>query len=115
LLAKGVADDATAVPAMQALRMATINGARALGMDANLGSLKKGKLADIAAIDLSGVGAAPLYDPVSQIVYAGHRDQVTNVWVGGRRVVADRQLANVDESALIRAADKWRAKILANN
>lgn len=111
LLAKGVKGDATAVPAIDALRMATINGARALGMEAELGSLKKGKAADITAIDLSGIGAAPLYDPISQIVYAGHRDQVTNVWVGGRRVLADGELINIDETALIHSAQQWRAKI----
>ncbi|MFP6781053.1 MAG: amidohydrolase family protein, partial [Gammaproteobacteria bacterium] len=99
------------VPAIDALRMGTINGARALGMEAELGSLKKGKAADITAIDLSGIGAAPLYDPISQIVYAGHRDQVTNVWVGGRRVLADGELINIDETALIHSAQQWRAKI----
>ncbi|HJP35198.1 MAG TPA: amidohydrolase family protein, partial [Gammaproteobacteria bacterium] len=111
LLAKGVAEDACAAPARQVLRMATFGGAKALGMEHELGSLSKGKLADIVAVDLGGLGAVPVYDPISQIVYAGHRDQVTNVWVGGRRVLADRRLANIDAVALKRAADYWRDRI----
>ena len=63
------------------------------------------------SVDLGGLGAVPVYDPISQIVYAGHRDQVTNVWVGGRRVLADRRLANIDAVALKRAADYWRDRI----
>jgi 5-methylthioadenosine/S-adenosylhomocysteine deaminase len=113
LLAKGVAGDACAAPAAQILRMATYGGAKALGMEKELGSLSTGKFADIVAIDLGGFGAAPMYDPVSQIVYAGHRDQVSNVWVGGRRVVADRRLTNVDAASLKRAADGWRDRIAA--
>jgi len=111
LLAKGVAGDATVAPAAQMLRLATYCGAQALGMEAGLGSLEPGKLADIVALDLGGIGAAPLYDPVSQIVYSGHRDQVSNVWVGGRRVVVDRQLTNVDIAALKQTADHWRDQI----
>lgn len=111
LLAKGVANNASAAPAAQVLRMATYCGAQALGMEAELGSLTSGKLADIVAVDLSGIGAAPLYDPISQIVYSGHRDQISNVWVGGRRVVADRKLTNVDTAALKQTTDHWRDRI----
>ncbi|MFT4564193.1 MAG: 5-methylthioadenosine/S-adenosylhomocysteine deaminase [Gammaproteobacteria bacterium] len=111
LLAKGVANDASALPAAQALHLATLGGAQALGLETELGSLKSGKLADIAAIDLSGVRAAPVFDPISQIVYAGHRDQVSNVWVGGRQVVKNYELANLDVAALTLRANEWRTKI----
>ena len=111
LLAKGVASDARVAPAREILRMATYGGAQALGMEATIGSLTSGKQADIVSIDLGGFAAAPVYDPISQIVYAGHRDQVTNVWVAGRRVVVDRQLANIDSASLKLTADHWRERI----
>jgi len=113
VLAKGVANDATAVPAAQALRMATLNGARALGLDAETGSLVAGKRADIAAIDLSGIDTLPLYDPLSQIVYAANRNDVTDVWVNGRRLLASRRLLTLDPAALAASAKAWRDKIFA--
>jgi 5-methylthioadenosine/S-adenosylhomocysteine deaminase len=111
LLAKAVSGEATAVPAHTALRMATLNGARALGLDGETGSLAPGKAADITAIDLSALPSQPVYDPVSQIVYTASRDQVTDVWVAGRRLLASRVLTRVDEAALLRQAHAWRNKI----
>jgi 5-methylthioadenosine/S-adenosylhomocysteine deaminase len=113
LLAKGVAGNATALPAAQALRMATLNGARALGLDAEIGSLTAGKRADIAAIDLSGLDTLPLYDPLSQIVYAANRNDVTDVWVNGRRLLAGRHLTTLDAAELAAKAAVWRDKILS--
>ncbi|OYV16236.1 MAG: mtaD, partial [Methylococcaceae bacterium NSP1-1] len=77
LLGKAVAGDASAIPAMTAIRMATINGAKALGLDTVCGSLSLGKAADVIAIDLTYLETQPLYCPVSQIVYAASRQQVT--------------------------------------
>ena len=114
LLAKGVANDASAAPAAHVLRAATLGGARALGLETEIGSLVAGKLADVVAIDLGGFASAPVYDPVSNVVYASHRDQVSNVWVGGRRVVADRALTNVDTNALALSTEQWRARIAAH-
>ncbi len=111
LLAKGVAQNATALPAAAALRMATLNGARALGLDALIGSIKTGKAADLVAIDLSATPTQPLYDPISQIVYAAGREQVTDVWVNGRRLVHDRNLTSLDEAAVHEKAARWHAKI----
>jgi 5-methylthioadenosine/S-adenosylhomocysteine deaminase len=111
LLAKGVAGDATAVPAAIALQMATLNGARALGLEAKLGSLVAGKAADIIAIDLSAVGTQPVFDPVSTIVYASGRDQVTDVWVGGRDVVSDRKLTTLDVADITQRAAHWRDRL----
>lgn len=111
LLAKGVAQDATAVPAATALRMATLNGAKALGLDEHIGSLKPGKAADLAAIDLSVPALQPVYDPISQIVYAASREQVTDVWVNGRRLLRERWLMTIDEAAVLEKAVRWQAKI----
>ena len=114
LLAKAVSGEATAVPAHTALRMATLNGARALGLDGETGSLQAGKAADIAAIDLSALPSQPVYDPVSQIIYTATRDQVTDVWVAGRRLLAGRALTSMDEAAILRQAHDWRDKINAS-
>jgi len=113
LLAKGASNDATAIPAHTALRMATLNGAKALGIEARTGSLTAGKAADIAAIDLSAISSQPVYDPVSQIVYTATRDQVSDVWVNGRHLLAKHQLTSLDEAALRDKAAVWRDKIKA--
>ena len=111
LLAKGVSGEATAIPAHTALRMATLNGAKALGIEAHTGSLVAGKAADMAAIDLSAISSQPVYDPLSQIIYTATRDQVTDVWVNGRRLLAKHQLTSLDEAALRDKAVAWRDKI----
>jgi 5-methylthioadenosine/S-adenosylhomocysteine deaminase len=115
LLAKGVSRDATAVPAHTALTMATLNGARALGLEDRIGSLKTGKAADLTAIDLSGLAHQPVYEPISQIVYTVTRDQVTDVWVAGKRLLHGRQLTTLDEAAILRKAEGWRDKIQTTN
>jgi len=111
LIAKVTANDASALPAHAALRMATLNGAEALGLGDITGSLETGKAADIAAIDLNRVETMPLYNPVSQIVYSANRDQVTNVWVAGRHLLKNRQLTTLDEEELIARATEWHDKI----
>ncbi|MGE0859905.1 MAG: TRZ/ATZ family hydrolase [Gammaproteobacteria bacterium] len=111
LLAKGVAGDPCALPAAQALRMATWNGAQALGLERSIGSIEVGKQADLVAIDLGDLRARPVYDPVSQIVYSAHRDQVTQVWVAGRHVVRNRQLATLDVLGLKASAEEWGQKL----
>ena len=113
LLAKGVAASATALPAPEVLRMATLNGARALGLEAHIGSLEAGKSADIVAVDLNAINTQPVYDPVSQLVYSAGREQVSNVWVAGRRVLHDGRLTTLDESELRARAQAWRARIAA--
>lgn len=112
LLAKGIARDPCALPAAAALRMATLNGARALGLEAHIGSLEAGKLADVVAIDLGDARARPVYDPISQVIYNAHRDQVRHVWVGGRQVVRDGILLTLDCTALRKNADGWQRRIL---
>ncbi|RKZ37566.1 MAG: TRZ/ATZ family hydrolase [Gammaproteobacteria bacterium] len=111
LLGKGVAGSASAVPAHTALRMATLNGARALGMDDRIGSLLPGKEADVVAIDLNTLDTQPVYEPVSQIVYASTRGQVSNVWVRGRASVRDGALVHADPEAIRIRAEEWRDRI----
>jgi 5-methylthioadenosine/S-adenosylhomocysteine deaminase len=107
-----VAGDASAIPAHTALRMATLNGAKALGLDAETGSLEPGKWADITAIRLDGIETQPLYNPVSDLVYAASRHQVSDVWVAGRRLLKDRQLTTLDIGEISRKAAAWREKLI---
>jgi 5-methylthioadenosine/S-adenosylhomocysteine deaminase len=111
LLAKQVAGDAAAVPAAQALRMATINGARALGLAAEIGSLVAGKAADVICVDLSGIEHHPMLDPVSQLVYAASRHDVTDVWIAGEQLVADRTLLRLDTADVCKAAERWARQL----
>jgi 5-methylthioadenosine/S-adenosylhomocysteine deaminase len=92
LLAKGVAGDAGVFGAAEALEAATLGGARALGLERRIGSIEVGKEADLAAFDLSAIETQPLYEVVSQLVYAAGREQVSDVWVAGDHVVQKRQL-----------------------
>lgn len=111
LLAKGVAGSARAVPAAQALRMATLNGAQALGLDHQIGSLVPGKSADMVAINLQTIETEPLYHPISQLVYAAGRRQVSDVWIAGRQVLKQGALVTLDEERLLRRAAEWRERI----
>ena len=113
LLGKVVAGDPSALPAHQVLRMATLNGARALGLETETGSLAPGKWADLCALDLDVPETRPLYDPVSQIVYAAGREQVTDVWVAGRHLLKERRLTTLDLEDILACADTWQQRIAA--
>ncbi len=113
LLAKGVANDTTCLDAHTTLKMATLNGARALGLNDTIGSLKKGKQADIVAINLDQLETVPMYDPVSQIVYAGNREQVSDVWIAGKQLLKDRKLTTLEYSRVMNKAKTWQEKIKA--
>ena len=115
MLAKVVARDATAVSANTVLAMATIQGARALGIGDVTGSLETGKAADITAIDLGELETQPVYDPVSQIVYAADRRQVTHVWCHGKPLLKNRKLQTLDLVKLISDTQVWQEKIKAFN
>ncbi|MDH5633008.1 MAG: TRZ/ATZ family hydrolase [Gammaproteobacteria bacterium] len=111
LLAKGVAGNPSAVPAMTALRMATINGAKALGLEEETGSLEQGKAADIVAVRLDTLETQPVYDPVSQIVYSAGREHVADVWVAGEHLLKEGKLTTLNETELLNKARHWRGKI----
>ena len=112
LQAKGMNGDACALPAEQALRMACLNGARALGIGDETGSLTVGKSADIVAVDLLQPETQPVFNPVSQIVYAAGREQVRHVWIRGRQVLNNRALTTIDLPQTLERATAWRDKIM---
>ncbi|NVZ09243.1 TRZ/ATZ family hydrolase [Allochromatium humboldtianum] len=111
LLGKGVSGSASAVPATEALRMATINGARALGLESEIGSIELGKSADLVALDLRDPHTQPLYHPVSQLVYAAGRHQVRQVWVRGRQVIRDGAPTTLHVAEVLSEAQIWGARI----
>jgi len=111
LLAKGVSGDATAVPAWQALEMATLGGARALGLADRIGSIEPGKRADLTAVNLDALELSPCYDPVSHLVYAAGREHVSHVWVDGEPRVMDGVLAQLDPEAVAAKTRAWQRKI----
>lgn len=113
LLGKLAARNPAALPAAQVLRMATLGGARALGMEHRIGSLVPGKEADMIAVDLTGSATQPVYNPASQLVYACTGSEVTNSWVAGRALLRDNVLTSIDEPATVRRAAQWRDTIIA--
>ena len=114
-LAKLQTHDPRAVPARMALQMATIDGARALGMDKQIGSLETGKRADIIAVSMTAARQTPMYDPLSHLVYVTRGDDVRTTIVNGRMLMRDRKVLTLDESAVLNEAralaDKVRAAI----
>ena len=115
LLAKGNNNDASLLPARQALTMATLNGAKALGLDSKLGSLETGKLADIIAINLNHPRTQPVYDACSTLAYSAAAAQVSHVWVHGQAVVVEYQLTQMDLTQIMEEARRWGAGISAGN
>lgn len=110
LLAKS-SGNAAALPAHQVLEMATINGARALGMDDNIGSLERGKLADMVAVDFSSVEMQPCYDPVSHLVYVAGREHVTHTWVAGELCYERGIHTHIDQAELKEIATQWQGRL----
>src|SRR5580765_1090551 len=113
LLAKAVANDAQALPAHQALAAATLHGARALGLEASIGSLLPGKYADLCAISFEEAELSPCYDPVSHLVYAAGRSQVSHVWVAGEQRVERGKLLGFENRSLNNRVLLWQNKLAA--
>ena len=111
LLAKGVSQNPSAIPAKIALQMATINGAKALGIDELTGSLEVGKAADMIAVHMDDVTCQPHYHVESQLVYATPASQVTDSWIGGKQVMRNRQLTTIDLDEILAKAKLWKAQI----
>jgi 5-methylthioadenosine/S-adenosylhomocysteine deaminase len=111
LLAKAVAGDATALPAHQALRMATRGGAEALGMDERRGQLAPGFDADLVSISLAGLEAQPVYHPEAQLAYSMSDSAVRHCWIAGKPVLKDGTLTTLDEADLIRRAERWKHRM----
>ena len=111
LLAKGQSLDPTALNALEALKMATLYGARALHINDIVGSLKVGKQADIIALSIDAIENQPIFDVVSHAVYVLGRENVTHVWVAGRPLLKNKQLLSLDTDNLRGIADNWQNRI----
>ena len=111
LLAKGVSKTATTINAAEALAMGTINGARMLGLEDDIGSLEVGKFADFISVDLSAPNFQPIYNPLSQLIYSATGHQVSNVWINGQQVLADSKLTQMDLTRLMANVRQWQGKI----
>jgi 5-methylthioadenosine/S-adenosylhomocysteine deaminase len=110
-MARGLFPTLTPIPAHEWLRAATLGGARALGLAEVTGSLVAGKWADICCIDLGRAHTQPVYDPLAQVMFAASRDQVSDVWVAGRRLVQDGQLTHLDLEDILKRAQYWQTRI----
>ena len=95
--------------------MATLNSARALGLEQEIGSVETGKCADLCAVNLASIELSPCYDPASHLVYAAGRENVSHVWVGGKLLVEQGRLRQIDETAVARKAREWQGRIAASN
>jgi 5-methylthioadenosine/S-adenosylhomocysteine deaminase len=115
LLAAGVGARPGALVASDLLRMATLEGARVLGLGESTGSLIAGKWADLCCIDLRAPGSWPVHDVATTLVYACSSRQVTDSWVAGRQVLAAGSLRYIDEAGLYERAEAWRLRIDADN
>lgn len=113
LVAKVASGEPAAIPAATALRMATLDGAAALGLEAEIGSLKPGKQADAIAIDLGAFQHSPCYAPISHLVHVAGRDQVSDVWIAGRRLVNAGSLTTLDAADLAGRARAWQDRLQA--
>lgn len=111
MLAKGSSENPMALPANEALRVATLGGAHALGRADQFGSLVAGKAADMVAINLTDIRTQPVYDPIAQIVYSAGRDQVSDVWVAGKAVVRSGQLLTLDQNSILNEATQLASQI----
>ena len=108
LLAKGLSGDASALPAGEILRMATLNAANALGLGQQIGSITPGKLADLCAVSLESLESRPCFDPLSHLVNVAGRESVTHVWVAGKCCVDNKTLRNGKQNDLEAVIALWQ-------
>ncbi len=111
ILAKACSGDARALPAYKALQMATINGAKALGLDHLTGTLEAGKRADVIAVKLDELNTQPIHNPISQLVYSTKSSQVKYVWVNGKLLLENAELTTIDKQTLLQMARTWQQKL----
>ena len=111
LLAKAIGRDPRALPAFEALELATLGGARVLGLDHEIGSLEAGKRADAIAIDLQRPAATPSHRPEVALVHGAAGSWVTHVWIDGKPIVADGRALTLDEHEIVARADYWRQRL----
>ncbi len=111
LIAKGLSGNPEILPAHSALELATINGAKALGIDQHTGSIEAGKAADLVAINLANITMQPLYNALSQLIYADSAKNLSHTWVNGQLLVKNGQLLHIDEASLLHKTQTWQTKI----
>jgi 5-methylthioadenosine/S-adenosylhomocysteine deaminase len=116
LLAKATSEDATSIPSMKALEMATINGASALGLEHQIGSIEVGKFADLTAVRITEVETLPCFDPLSHLIYVCGREHVSHVWVAGdlrfeRTGQQAGLFANIEPNELKDIVLLWQSKL----
>ena len=111
MLAKAVANDAASLPAMAALKIATIGSARALGIDELTGSIELNKYADLQAVRMSELTQSPMYDPASQLVYTDSSRYTEYVWVAGKARLSKGELTSIDASQILENTRLWQSKI----
>jgi 5-methylthioadenosine/S-adenosylhomocysteine deaminase len=114
LLAKASASDASAISASEALRMATLDGAAALGLARETGSIEAGKWADLSCVDLNRLCSQPVYDPISQLVYTASADQITDVWIAGKHQLDNGHLTHIDTDNLLERSNEWHDRFAAS-
>jgi 5-methylthioadenosine/S-adenosylhomocysteine deaminase len=111
LLARSATDDTAPITPWQALAMATRGGAAALGLGDQIGTLEAGKWADVCCVDFDHPAMQPVHDPCVQLVYSGGRDQVSDVWVAGRQLLADGALLRLDWPSVRARAQEWARRL----
>ena len=114
LLAKINSMDATALTASEALTLGTLGGAKALGMDKNIGTIEVGKLADLIAVDLHQIEMQPIHDVFSQLIYVNNGSHVTHSWIQGEQIMHQRELLKIDQDDLRQRILKWQKKLSIN-
>ena len=114
LVAKASTSDAAAIPASEALRMATLDGAAALGLARETGSIEAGKWADLTCVDLNRLNSQPVYDPISQLVYTARADQISDVWIAGKHQLDNGRLTQIDTANLLERSNEWRDRFAAS-
>ncbi len=111
LLAKVAAEDASSISAADALRMGTLDGARALGLDRSTGSIEAGKWADLTCVHLATLNSQPIYDVISQIVFTANASQVSDVWIAGKHQLDGGKLVSINTNEVLERSKEWRDRI----
>jgi 5-methylthioadenosine/S-adenosylhomocysteine deaminase len=111
LLAKGCSGDSSLLPAAEALELATLGGAKALGLQDQIGSIKPGKQADLISIQLEDISTLPVFDPIAQIVYSASHSQIQHVWVAGESLLNERQPVKIQLLEIQDLAQQWGRKL----
>lgn len=112
LLSKGVHGDPTVSKAKTMLEIATLGGAKALGLSSEIGSLKPGKWADLVAVNLGAPELVPVFDPISTLIYASDRQHVTQVWIAGEAMLTQGHSKAVAPDNLRGMAQRWKARVM---